>query len=176
MSKHNSLLCGGELYMTIFSLFSANFPPHYHTILAINYVHASNRFTRSSATNMTNWWSKWQFCSYLCMGSGPLTTLSIFTIIGSDIFTSLRRRLACETIYWYDSTEIIPLEKLLRKPAKGLYIAVYSKVIFFVHTWFILARQLFLTCSLTARRWPRNWTGANGFWVMVYAWCIDEAI
>ena len=26
MSEHNSLLCGGELYMTIFSSFSANFP------------------------------------------------------------------------------------------------------------------------------------------------------
>ena len=31
--------------MTIFSSFSDNFPPHYHTILAINY--ASNLFTLS---------------------------------------------------------------------------------------------------------------------------------
>ena len=34
-----------ESYMTFFSPFSANFPPHYHTILAINCVHASNWFT-----------------------------------------------------------------------------------------------------------------------------------
>ena len=31
--------------MTIFSSFSANFPPLYHTILAINCAHASNWFT-----------------------------------------------------------------------------------------------------------------------------------
>ena len=30
------LLCEGELHMTIFSSFSANLLPHYHTILAIN--------------------------------------------------------------------------------------------------------------------------------------------
>ena len=34
-----------ENYMTIFSSFSANFPPHSHTILEINCVHASNWFT-----------------------------------------------------------------------------------------------------------------------------------
>jgi len=31
LSEHNSLPCGGELH-AIFSSFSANFPPHYHTI------------------------------------------------------------------------------------------------------------------------------------------------
>ena len=36
--------------MTIFSSFSANFPPHYHTILAINSVHASNWFTHLQRT------------------------------------------------------------------------------------------------------------------------------
>ena len=45
MSEHNSLLYVEKNYMTIFSSFSANFPPHYHTILAINCVHASNWFT-----------------------------------------------------------------------------------------------------------------------------------
>ena len=36
--------------MTIFSSFSANFPPHYQTILAINCVHASNWFTHLQQT------------------------------------------------------------------------------------------------------------------------------
>ena len=36
--------------MTIFSSFSANFPLHYHTILAINCVHASNWFTHLQPT------------------------------------------------------------------------------------------------------------------------------
>ena len=36
--------------MTIFSSFSANFPPHYHTILAINCVHASDWFTHLQRT------------------------------------------------------------------------------------------------------------------------------
>ena len=40
--------------MTIFSSFSANFPPHYHTILAINCVHASNRFTHLQQTQQTD--------------------------------------------------------------------------------------------------------------------------
>ena len=44
MSEHNSLVCGVKLYDNL-SSFSANFPPHYHTILAINCVHASNWFT-----------------------------------------------------------------------------------------------------------------------------------
>ena len=44
MSEQNTLYVE-ENYMTIFSSFSANFPPHYHTILAINCVHASNWFT-----------------------------------------------------------------------------------------------------------------------------------
>jgi len=45
MSEHksDSLLCGGELatWQSI-SSFPVNFPPHYHTILAISCVHASN--------------------------------------------------------------------------------------------------------------------------------------
>jgi len=36
--------------MPIFSSFSANFHPHYHTILAINCVHASNWFTHLQPT------------------------------------------------------------------------------------------------------------------------------
>ena len=36
--------------MTIFSSFSANFPPHYNTILAITCVHASNWFTHLQQT------------------------------------------------------------------------------------------------------------------------------
>ena len=40
--------------MTIFSSFSANFPPHYHTILAINCVHASNWFTHLQRTRQTD--------------------------------------------------------------------------------------------------------------------------
>ena len=40
--------------MTIFSSFSANFPPHYHTILAINCVHASNWFTHLQQTQQTD--------------------------------------------------------------------------------------------------------------------------
>ena len=36
--------------MTIFSSFSANFPQHYHTILAINCVHASDWFTHLQRT------------------------------------------------------------------------------------------------------------------------------
>ena len=36
--------------MTIFSSFSANFPPHSHTILAINCVHALNWFTHLQQT------------------------------------------------------------------------------------------------------------------------------
>ena len=43
MTEHNPLLCGGELNAT-------NFPPHYHTILAINCVHASNWFTHLQQT------------------------------------------------------------------------------------------------------------------------------
>ena len=39
-----------ENYMKIFSSFSANFPPHYHAILAINCVHASNWFTHLQQT------------------------------------------------------------------------------------------------------------------------------
>ena len=39
-----------ENYMTIFSSLSANFPPHYHTILGINCVHASNWFTHLQRT------------------------------------------------------------------------------------------------------------------------------
>ena len=62
MSEHNSLLCGGELYMTIFSSFSVNFPHSNDTILAINCP--CIKLVHSSATNTTNWWSKWQFCSY----------------------------------------------------------------------------------------------------------------
>ena len=56
--------------MTIFSSFSDNFPPHYHTILAINCVHALNWFThlqptRSTMVKMTTsfllcrWYSEW---------------------------------------------------------------------------------------------------------------------
>ena len=62
MSEHNSLLCGGELYMTIFSSFSVNFPHSNDTILAINCP--CIKLVHSSATNTTNWWSKRQFCSY----------------------------------------------------------------------------------------------------------------
>ena len=40
--------------MTIFFSFSANFPPHYHTILAINCVHASNWFTHLQQTQQTD--------------------------------------------------------------------------------------------------------------------------
>ena len=40
--------------VTIVSSFSANFPPHYHTILILPIC---NKHT-------TNWWSKWQFCLY----------------------------------------------------------------------------------------------------------------
>ena len=36
--------------MTIFSSFSANYPPHYYTILAINCVHESNWFTHLQRT------------------------------------------------------------------------------------------------------------------------------
>jgi len=36
--------------MTIFSSFSASFPPHYHTILAINCVYESNWFTHLQPT------------------------------------------------------------------------------------------------------------------------------
>ena len=39
--------------MTVFSSFSANFPPHY-TILAINCVHASNWFTHLQWTQQIN--------------------------------------------------------------------------------------------------------------------------
>ena len=53
MSEHNSLLCGGELHDNLFS-FSANFPLHYHTILAINCVHASNLFTHLQQTQQTD--------------------------------------------------------------------------------------------------------------------------
>ena len=44
-------------YMTIFSSLSANFPPHYHTILCphIKLVH-------STSTNTTNRWSKCSYC------------------------------------------------------------------------------------------------------------------
>ena len=43
MSEHNSLPCGGELHDTSFPhAFSANFPPHYHTILVISCVHAGS--------------------------------------------------------------------------------------------------------------------------------------
>ena len=41
--------------MTIFSSFSANFPPHYHTILAINCVHESNWFTHLQQTRSVLW-------------------------------------------------------------------------------------------------------------------------
>ena len=37
-------------YMSIFSSFSVNFPPHFHTILPINCVHASNWFTHLQPT------------------------------------------------------------------------------------------------------------------------------
>ena len=40
--------------MTIFSSFSANFSPHYHTILAINCVHASNWFTHLQQIQQTD--------------------------------------------------------------------------------------------------------------------------
>ena len=40
--------------MTIFFSFSANFPPHYHTILAINCVHTSNWFTHLQQTQQTD--------------------------------------------------------------------------------------------------------------------------
>ena len=53
MSEHKSLLWGGELYMTIFSSFSANCFPQYHTILAINCVHASNWFTQYDKLHKT---------------------------------------------------------------------------------------------------------------------------
>ena len=43
-----------ENYMTIFSSFSVNFPPHYHTISAINCVHASNWFTHLQPTWQSN--------------------------------------------------------------------------------------------------------------------------
>ena len=43
-----------ENYITIFSSFSANFPPHSHTILAINCVHASNWFTQLQQTQQTD--------------------------------------------------------------------------------------------------------------------------
>ena len=51
--------------MTIFSLFSANFHPHYHTILAINCP--CIKLVHSSATNTINRWSK---CSYCEMTNG----------------------------------------------------------------------------------------------------------
>ena len=42
------------MYMTVFCLFSANFYPYYHTILAINCVHASNWFTHLQQTQQTD--------------------------------------------------------------------------------------------------------------------------
>ena len=42
-----------ENHMTIFSSFSANFPPHYHTILAVS-MHASNWFTHLQRTWQTD--------------------------------------------------------------------------------------------------------------------------
>ena len=66
MSEHNLLLCGGELYMTIFSSFSANFPPHYRTILAINCVHASNWFTHLQQTQQTDGQSDNSVLTVLC--------------------------------------------------------------------------------------------------------------
>ena len=41
MSEHNSLLCGGELCDNLYHILS-QFSSHYHTILAIDSVHASN--------------------------------------------------------------------------------------------------------------------------------------
>ena len=41
MSEHNLLSCGGELHDNLFLILSQ----HYHTILAINSVRASNWFT-----------------------------------------------------------------------------------------------------------------------------------
>ena len=49
MSEHNHYYVE-ENYMTIFSTFLANFPPHSHTILAISCVHASNWFTHLQQT------------------------------------------------------------------------------------------------------------------------------
>ena len=62
--------------MTIFSSFSANFPPHYHTTLTINCVHASNWFTHLQPIwQSSNWCSKWEFCCYfvyiMAYGSTP---------------------------------------------------------------------------------------------------------
>ena len=58
MSEHNSLLqltTVEENYMTIFfSFLAGNFPPHHHTILAINCVHASNWFTHLERTQQIN--------------------------------------------------------------------------------------------------------------------------
>ena len=36
--------------MTVFFSFSANFPPHYRTILAITCIHASNWFSHLQST------------------------------------------------------------------------------------------------------------------------------
>ena len=44
ISEHNSACYG------MVSSFSANFPPHYNSILAINCVHASNWFTHLQQT------------------------------------------------------------------------------------------------------------------------------
>ena len=48
-----SLPCGGELHDNLFLILS-QFPPHYHTILAINCVHASNWFIHLQQTQQTD--------------------------------------------------------------------------------------------------------------------------
>ena len=49
--------------MTIFSSFSANFPPHSYTILAISCVHALNWFTHLQQTRQIDGQND-IFCSY----------------------------------------------------------------------------------------------------------------
>ena len=44
MSEHNSLPCGGELHDNLFLILS-QLSSTFHTILAINFVHALNWFT-----------------------------------------------------------------------------------------------------------------------------------
>ena len=154
--------------MTIFSSFSANFPPHYHTILAINYVHASNRFTHLQQTwqidgqndnsVLTCAWGQVPWPHSLYSLSSGVTFSPLFAgdwPVRLYIDMTVRK-----SYHWKNSFENRP---------KAYTLLCIAKRSFFVHTWFILARQLFSTCSLAARRWPRNWTGANGFCLM-YRW------
>ena len=65
--------------MTIFSSFSANVPPHYHSILAINCVHASNWFTHLQPT--------WQID-----GQNDNSVLTVYVYI------------ECATAFWANNT------------------------------------------------------------------------